>query len=205
MSETNGLRTPLRIGRSWRIVPPGGLPHSVDPTIDLVVPLGAFGSGEHETTASCLEELEELAPFDGMRALDVGCGTGILALAALRLGADCAVGVDISAKAAVTTRRSACLNQLGDRIAVVLGPLDAVKPAGYGLVLANLHGDLLLELAESIVAAAGPTAPIVLSGIAWEYAFPVREEFTSLGCNLVRERWLEEYLTLVLTAPTSGL
>jgi ribosomal protein L11 methyltransferase len=201
MSGSPGRREPLRIGKRWHIAPPGDESTPTGDVITLILPLGAFGSGEHETTASCLEEIEQLAPFGGMEVLDIGCGTGVLALAALRLGAKRAVGVDIDARAAATTRCAARLNQLSDRLIVILGPLDAVAPTHYDLVLANLQGYLLLDLADAIVAAAAPAAHILLSGIAWEYAFLVRERFLGLGCLVVRERWLEEYVTLTLTAP----
>ena len=111
------------------------------------------------------------------------------------------VGVDIDARAAVTTRLAGRLNRLTDRLVVILGPLDAVASARFDLVLANLHGDVLLDLADAIVAAAAPPAHILLSGIAWEYAFLVREKFVGLDCLVIRERWLEEYVTLTLTAP----
>lgn len=201
MSESAGRRQPLRIGKRWYITLPKVESEPPGDTIRLILPLGAFGSGEHETTSSCLEEIERLAPFDAVRVLDVGCGTGVLALAALRLGADFAVGVDIDPLAALTSKRAARLNQLSDKLVVVLGELDSVAPAGHELVLANLHGDVLLELADAIVAAAAPSARILLSGIAWEYAFPVREKFVGLGCVPLRERWLDEYVTLVLVVP----
>ncbi|MCP4896733.1 MAG: methyltransferase [bacterium] len=201
MSGSLGRRKPLRIGQKWYI----DLPDAASPppmnAVRLILPWGAFGSGEHETTASCLEEIEQLAPFDGMEVLDIGCGTGVLALAALLLGAGRAVGIDIDARAAATTLHAARLNQLSDRMVVVLGPLDAIAPAQYALILANLHGDVLLDLADAMVTAAAPGARILLSGVAWEYAFLVREKFAGLGCLGVRERWLEEYVTLTLTAP----
>ncbi len=122
MSGSLGKREPLNIGKRLRIALPDAAGEPVGDVVNLVIPWGAFGSGEHETTASCLEEIERLAPFDGMTVLDVGCGTGILAIAALRLGAERAVGVDIGAKAVVTTRRAAFLNQLEQQLVVVLGP-----------------------------------------------------------------------------------
>lgn len=200
MSGSLGKRKPLDIGKRLRIALPDAAAEPADDGVNLVIPWGAFGSGEHETTASCLEEIERLAPFDGMSVLDVGCGTGILAIAALRLGAARAVGVDVSARAAVTTRETARLNQVEDRLVVVLGPLDSIAPAHFDLIVANLHGDLLLDLAASIVATAAPAVPLVLSGIAWDYAYAVREEFVKLGCGVVSERWLEEFVTLTLTA-----
>jgi ribosomal protein L11 methyltransferase len=196
-----GVPAVLRVGRRWRIVRPDGAGGARGDALDLVVPRGAFGSGEHETTASCLVELERLAPIAGLRVLDVGCGTGILAIAALRLGAVRAVGVDIDGKAAATARRAARLNRLADRFDVVLGSLQALAPAPHDLVLANLHGDVLLDIAGPIVSRAEPGGIVLLSGIAWEWAYQVRQEYVGRGCAVVKERWLEEYVTLSMTAP----
>src|SRR5919108_639714 len=77
---------------------------------------GAFGSGEHETTASCLEELERLPGVEGMRCLDLGSGTGILAIAAVRLGARSVVAADIDPAAAASCADNARLNGMSDRV-----------------------------------------------------------------------------------------
>jgi ribosomal protein L11 methyltransferase len=142
-----------------------------------------------------------LAPLTGSRVLDVGTGTGILAVAALKVGAVRAVGVDIDPRAAATARHAARLNGQSEHCSVVLGSLDALRPSSYDVVLANLHGDVLLELSAAIVGNARPGAAIVLSGIAWEWAYQVREEYLSRGCGVLRERWLEEYVTVCLRAP----
>jgi ribosomal protein L11 methyltransferase len=91
---------------------------------------------------------------------------------------------------------------VGERLDVVLGTLDALRPAPYDLVLANLHGDVLLDIADQVMANTGPGATLVLSGIAWEWALPVREAYLSRGCTVSRERWLEAYVTMTLTRPS---
>jgi len=117
---------------------------------------GAFGSGEHETTASCLEILETLPEVRGARVLDLGSGTGILAIAAIRLGASRAVCIDVDPAAAHSARRNCRLNRVGDRVEHVVGRLEDSPSAGFDLAIANLYGDLLLGLGREICARVRP-------------------------------------------------
>ena len=103
------MREPLLIGTRLRIVAPG-TPPAADGRVDVVLTRGAFGSGEHETTASCLEMLEGLEGIRGATVLDLGSGTGVLAIAALELGAGHAVCVDIDPASVATARRNCELN-----------------------------------------------------------------------------------------------
>ncbi len=166
--------------------------------IVLTVPYGAFGSGEHETTQSCLEVIEKLPDLEGARVLDVGSGTGILSIAALKLGAAEALCVDIDVKAAATCRLTAELNGVLAQSRVMLGHLGALSEIPCDLVVANLYGDVLLEIAPLMAGFLAPNGRMVLSGIAWEYAFPVRQLFESLGLRKLEEKWLEEFVTMVL-------
>ena len=188
---------PFTIGATFRIVPPG-TPVSTDGRIDLVMDRGAFGSGEHETTASCLEMLAGLPEVRGARLLDLGSGTGILALAALKLGADHAVCIDIDPEAVNAARRNGELNGLAERFTHHAGTLDSAGENGFDLVLANIYGDLLLDLAEDLVGRARPGALLLLSGILWEYNFDVRQRFERLGCDVLSNRMLEQFSTVLL-------
>ncbi len=187
----------MKIGERWWVrMPDGDMPDDVARTA-LTVPRGAFGSGEHETTRSCLEVIERLPNLEGARVLDVGSGTGILSVAALKLGAAAALCVDIDAKAAATNRLTAKMNDVSERTTVILGYLEVITEHPHDLIVANLYGDVLLEIAPSIVSFLAPGGKIVLSGIAWEYAFPVRQLFESLGRHKLEEKWLEEFVTMV--------
>lgn len=189
------------IGRRFRIAPPGVEPRSGDDRIHLILSRGAFGSGEHETTASCIEVLEELPEVAGARVLDLGSGTGLLSLVALALGARSATCVDIDARAVETARRNGQLNAMQDRLEHVVGTLEDVGEERYDLVLANLYGDLLLDLAEGLVARTRSGGRILLSGMLWEYNFPVRDRFQRLGCQALQNRMLEEFSTTLLKRP----
>jgi len=185
-----------RIGRRWCILPPQtGVPEG---SIPLFMVPGAFGSGEHETTASCLELLETLGNLKGVRVLDFGSGTGILAVSALRLGASEALCVDIEPKAIETCRKNAALNGLADRIRHHCGYLGETPACSYDLILANIYGDILLDQAEELIERCAPGARLLLSGILYEYNYDVRARFERLGCEVLRNRMLEDYSTVLL-------
>ncbi len=185
------------IGTRFRVLTPGEPPSS-EGLIDLVIAKGAFGSGEHETTASCLETMESLPELQGARVLDLGSGTGILAIGALKLGAAHAVCLDINPQAVETARRNCELNHVGDRTEHLTGVLSDLCGSDFDLVLANIYGDLLLELAADLVARAHPGALLLLSGILWEYNFEVRQAFETLGCTVVKNRMLAQFSTVLL-------
>jgi ribosomal protein L11 methyltransferase len=107
----------------------------------------AFGTGLHPTTRGCLTLLQDLAPMPS-RLLDVGCGSGVLSLAALRLGAERAVCLDTDPIAVEATRANAAANSLADRVEVRLGTLPLQPPgAPFPLLLANLVATVLVDLA----------------------------------------------------------
>jgi ribosomal protein L11 methyltransferase len=159
---------------------------------------GAFGSGEHETTASCLEMLETLPEVDGAHLLDLGSGTGILAIAALKLGARHALCVDIDPAAVRACQANCTLNGVDDRVEHLCGSLDQAAARPFDLILANVYGDILLALADRLVARARPGVPLLLSGILYQDDFEVRRRYQALGCAVVLSRMLEEFTTLLL-------
>lgn len=188
---------PFDIGSKFRIQPPGE-PPSTGCRIDLVMQRGAFGSGEHETTESCLECMAGMPDIRGAKILDLGSGTGILAIAALKLGAAHAVCVDIEPQAVETARSNCRLNQLETGATHVTGTLDAVADSGFDVALANIYGDILLELAPALVAKVRTGGSLLLSGILWEYNFDVRQAYEKSGCRVLRNCMLEEFSTVLL-------
>lgn len=159
---------------------------------------GAFGSGEHETTAACLQQLENLPALDGARALDLGSGTGILAIAALLLGAAAAVAVDIEWPAALSCSQNVALNKVHDRCLSVCGELDAIAAIGFDLVMANIYADILMPLADRLVALTSPGGYILLSGIPLQDKYDIWRRYTSLGCKEVDAVIGEEFVTYLL-------
>ncbi|BCA79585.1 50S ribosomal protein L11 methyltransferase [Desulfuromonas sp. AOP6] len=188
---------PFTIGQRFRIHPPEEAPVQ-DDRLPLIMASGAFGSGEHETTASCLEILENLPDFTGKTLLDLGSGTGILAIAALKLGASRALCVDIDPAAVTTCRHHSHLNGVQDKIDHLCGTLDQVAAGSFDLILANIYGDILLSVAQELVPRAAPGAFLLLSGILWEYNFDVRQKYERLGCQILRNRMLDEFSTVLM-------
>ncbi len=188
---------PFNIGSKFRIVHPDHSP-TIDERIDLEMRRGAFGSGEHETTVSCLEILESFPEVKGAQILDLGSGTGILAIAALKLDAAHAVCVDIEPKAVMTAQINFQLNGLNDQVTHVTGTLDAVQENGFDLILANIYGDILLDLVDSLTVKLKPGGALLLSGILWEYNFDVRQAYAKRGCEVIRNHILDEFSTILL-------
>jgi ribosomal protein L11 methyltransferase len=157
---------------------------------------GAFGSGEHETTASCLEELERLQDIVGMRCLDLGSGTGILAIAAARLGA-CVVAVDISPAAAASCAANVGLNGVAARVFPVCGELACLRRGDYDLLMANIYAEIHLALASEMVAMTRPGGYLLLSGIPTQDNFDVQLRFRREGCILLDSHFMEEFVTFL--------
>ena len=139
---------------------------AVAPAIVRLDPGLAFGSGTHPTTALCLQWLDTLATegmLGGQRVLDFGCGSGILALTALKLGAAHAVGVDNDPQALLATHDNAQRNEVADRLAVYLPADEPV--ATYPVVVANILASALVALADTLAARVAPGGRIAMSGI----------------------------------------
>lgn len=159
---------------------------------------GAFGSGEHETTRSCLELLEQLPQVRGARVLDFGSGTGILAIAAVKLGASSVVALDIDPRAAVSCSRNIGLNNVHGLVNAVCGELACLRGGSYDLVLANIYADVLGNVAEELVAMTRPGGLVLLSGIPVQDDSGVHGLFLRYGCRTLRTIFLDEYLTFLL-------
>ena len=185
---------PLAFGaRTWIVPWNRDLPPDADRPDAAIVRLDpglAFGSGTHPTTALCLDWLDGL-DLRGRTVLDVGCGSGILALAALKLGAESAVGVDNDPQALLASADNAERNGVGDRLALYR-PEDAPATM-YPVVVANILASALDALAAMLAARVAPGGAIALSGIlrGQEDALVVRygEWFDELRVT-VREDWV---------------
>lgn len=162
---------------------------------------GAFGSGEHETTAACLEIMPDIPNIAGSRALDLGSGTGILALAAARLGAATVLAVDLDEAAAVSCRENVHLNGVDGQVEAICGELSVVADQQVDLVLANIYADILLPLADQLVAMTVPGGHLLLSGIPLQDKFDVVQRYTVLGCSVLDSRIGEEFATYLFSRP----
>jgi len=157
----------------------------------------AFGTGLHPTTRGCLELLQAIEPMPST-LLDVGCGSGILSLAALRMGAAHAVGIDTDPLAVSASRENAERNGLSDRFEVREGTLPAVPAERYPLVLANLVAVVLVDLAPALAAHLEPGGTLLASGIIEPRASEVMAAMGAAGLGVIARRDDGEWVSLRL-------
>jgi len=156
---------PVPVG-DWLVLRPAWVPAAPgDPVgrVEVVIDPGtSFGLGDHPTTRLCAAALGRLVT-PGARVLDMGCGSGVLAVVACRLGASRVTAVDIAADAVSATARNATLNDVADRVEALLG--STVPPGRHDVVVANILAPALIELAPALSASVGPGGRLVLSGL----------------------------------------
>ncbi len=205
---------PLKLGRrvvirpSWRDYQPaaGEVVIDLDPGM-------AFGTGLHPTTRNCVLLLEE-ALQPGARVLDVGCGSGILSLAALKLGATSALALDVSAVAVEATRENARINGLAERVDARLATLEGAAgepyfplPPGietlgaeigtYDLVVANIIARVIAQLAPALLRATRPGGALIASGIIQERRDEAVQPLIAAGLKDIREVVEGDWVTLI--------
>lgn len=181
---------PLRFGRRLWVAPleaaigePGAVVVRLDPGL-------AFGTGTHATTALCLEWLDGLA-LAGRRVLDYGCGSGILAVAALILGARAAHAVDLDPQALEATRANAARNRVAGRLSA--GEVEHLGAGPYDVVVANILAGPLMQAAEALAARQAPGGRLALAGILAEQADEViaaYDRWYALAVGAEREGWV---------------
>lgn len=185
---------PIRIGRRIVIRPSWARADPAPGDIELILdPKQAFGTGHHATTALLLEWLEELIR-GGERVLDVGTGSGILAMAALRLGAKTATGIDNDRVAIECAREYAEVNRFGSELDLRVATLEAVEPGPVDLVLANLDRNTLLASARLFEPYLRRGARVLVSGILPDDRAEIAAAFAAAGGTVAdskeRDGWL---------------
>ena len=199
---------PIPIGKRLMIVPawmdspePKRIPIKIDPGM-------AFGTGTHPTTQLCLELIETV--FDEQskivnrksKMIDVGCGSGILSIAALKLGADSALGVDIDIESVVNSRENADKNGIGAEFILGQGSVTEVLAGQFAyksapLVVANILAPVIIRLFDAGLAAlVEPGGEIILSGILAEQAEKVREAASARGLAVNEQRQMGDWVAL---------
>lgn len=165
---------PMRFGRRLWVVPSEYAPPEPD-AVNLVLDPGlAFGTGTHPTTALCLRWLDGLSLNDA-RVLDYGCGSGILAIAALKLGAAQATGVDNDPQALTAARNNARRNQVAEQL--ILCPPGQLPAAQYPVLVANILANPLVALAPQFARLCAPGGRLALSGILVEQESLIRHAY----------------------------
>lgn len=196
---------PIPIGGRLMVIPawlespdPNRVPVRIDPGM-------AFGTGTHPTTQLCLELLE--AHFYGARipfgnVIDVGCGSGILAVAALKLGADHALAVDIDPEAIRATRENAALNEVSAYIEVGLGSVGEIRRGQFSirhgrLVLANILAPVIIKLLdEGLGSLLAPQGSLILSGILEEQSGEVEAALGRHELRVMEKRQVGDWVAI---------
>ncbi|NIA68655.1 50S ribosomal protein L11 methyltransferase [Pelagibius litoralis] len=172
--------------------------------IDLLIDANAaFGTGRHETTRGCLLAMQALAKRRSVeKVLDMGCGSGVLAMAAARLWPCSVLGVDNDAPSLVVTRENLRSNGVSDRVTVMLSDgfrRAEIRARGpYDLILANILAAPLCAMAQDLRCHLAPGGVVVLSGLLVSQEQPVIARYRAAGLRLVTRYRLAEWSTLVL-------
>lgn len=203
---------PIPIGQNLMIVPAwlepdtgGRIPIRIDPGM-------AFGTGTHPTTQLCLEMIaaryRQADPPASV--IDLGCGSGILSVAAIKLGARRALGVDIDPDAIRSARKNATANQVNEQLELGSGSLRELQQGEFSLkvaplVLANILAPILIRLLdEGLAQTLTPDGLLVLSGILAEQADEIRAALDRHGLRVVEQRQIEDWVAISAEFARSG-
>jgi len=201
---------PIPVGRKLIIVPawlespaPGRTPIRIDPGM-------AFGTGTHPSTQLCLELLETWTPRGG-DVIDVGCGSGILSITALKLGAGAALGVDIDSAAIEASRENALSNGISaGQFHLDVGSVTDIREGRFGLrqaqlVLVNILAPIILRLFDAGLSdLLVPGGALILAGILAEQAEAVRSAAAAKGLDFVEGRQMGDWVALVFNLSGAG-
>jgi ribosomal protein L11 methyltransferase len=190
---------PLCIGERLMIRPPWDtLPVPATMTCLTLNPGPAFGTGTHPSTHLCLLMLlQYAAQCQGSRLLDVGCGSGILSLAALQLGWQSAVGVDIDTQAIAVATHNAELNGLQDRVRFLHGSWQRVTGV-FLCITANVYLGPLVEMLQPLTRYLAPGGTIILSGLLASQEAAMRTAIQNAGLAVQARRGEEEWMALAV-------
>ena len=192
---------PRLVGRRIVVAPPWDRPKPEGNQLVIVIDPGqAFGTGQHASTQLVLRRLERLAQRDSLpaEALDMGRGSGILAIAAHLLGVGQVEAIDIDPEAIKATAENARLNHVDTGINASQTPLAGLDKQ-YPLVLANLTAQELMQLAQPLAARLAPGGEMVLSGVLVDQIQEVRKVFAELGLDMLETDSLAGWASLVMS------
>lgn len=194
---------PARVSRRLAVRPPWDLFQGSERIkVIQIEPGQAFGTGLHETTRLCLGWLDDLLTDECVpeSALDLGTGTGILALAMAFLGVKRVVALDLDPLAVEAAMENIRLNGLEERIRVLQGSLDGLDSKGFPLVVANLTGSALRDLSEELARVVRVGGTLLVSGILGEEAKSVARSFQRAGMKKLGSRSMGEWRAMLWAA-----
>jgi ribosomal protein L11 methyltransferase len=193
---------PFRVGKLLIMPPWKKVEADINDVPIILDPGVVFGAGSHPTTKDCLEAIEIICQNNQIEsALDLGTGTGLLAIAAARLGCRKILAVDNNYLAAKTTRNNVILNNLGDRVCAIYGCAEALLDCPAELLIANIHYDIMKKL----IVSPGFLQKkwIVLSGLLRSEAKHIEEQLAQYHVTVIK-RWLKEGIWHTIYARTDA-
>jgi ribosomal protein L11 methyltransferase len=162
----------------------------------VIDPKMSFGTGEHQTTKLVLMLLEKYTT-SGARTLDVGSGSGILAIASIKLGARQAIAIDIDEWCYDNAIENSKLNNVNDSIEVRQGEITDIKESDFDLILANIQKNILLEIAPEIYSRLKLGGIVILSGLLDYDEADIKTDFSALGLSFLETKTLDSWIALV--------
>lgn len=160
-------------------------------------PGAAFGTGTHATTSLCLSLLENYVTND-TEMLDIGCGSGILAIASVLLGAKSAIGVDIDAQSVKTARENAGINSVSEKVQFIKGDLADKITGKYSIVCANIVADVIIRLFENVDKFMTEDSVLIISGIIDIRKDDVLTSALQHGFTVLQEEYRDNWCAFVL-------
>ena len=171
-------------------------PAPADAIIDIIVkPSMSFGSGHHHTTRMMCRAIHSLNPSG--RVLDVGCGTGVLSIAAIKCGAEHADAVDIDPWSTASAEEAAQLNGIAEQISVLLGTVEVIEGRKYDMVLANINRNIILNDIDRYVEALNEGGKLLLSGFLVEDITDITTAASERGLCPIAQSEEEGWVCLV--------
>jgi ribosomal protein L11 methyltransferase len=202
-ARSQAMLQPIVVGRfliapPWALTTPGEMHERI-----VIQPSRGFGTGHHSTTRLCLELLQR-SPLTGARVLDVGTGSGVLAIAAHRLGASRVFAIDNDSDALESARENLELNAVVDTVALRhldIEEADALE-APFDVITANLTGALIGRIIASLGRLSAPNGRLIVSGVLAEEAPVLLAKFQSAGLTVSRQLQRDEWMAFDVTIPT---
>ena len=168
-----------------------------DQIIIIIDPKMSFGTGEHQTTKLVIRLLEKYVQ-KGMKVLDAGTGTGILSIAAVKLGAAGSIAFDIDDWCYENAKENTGLNDVSDDIDIRIGDIDIIPEDNFDMILANIQKNILMELSGEFAGRLKQNGIILLSGLLWDDEHDILKEYTLKGFSHNETIRMDDWIALSL-------